>query len=813
MCPFIPPKRIRNVLPEDTGIDKGIKSGIEPGIKAARHENIKKQGGQKYDSTDLPKNSRDSWHNAQVNEPDEEPELASKPDFIEGEKSAVFGTAACDNSIMEVLKSRGIEKFYLHQSNAIQKSLDGKNIVLSAPTASGKTECYLVPAITSALKGERTLLVFPTKALSQDQLGRFLEFSMLGVSTAVYDGDTPDSERKRIRANPPHILITNFDMLHHMLLNNRLFKGFFSSLRYVVIDELHYYSGTLGSHASAIISRLARVASRHGSAGIRFICTSATIRNPAEFAKSICNAEFEAISSQGAPASSVEHYFARVTEKSYVSSALSIAKKLGVRFLIFGNSHSVVERIGLMAKSSGFPLEVYRSGLEYSKRRQIERDFKSSKITGLATTSALELGMDIGNVDAVILAGFPGTISRLKQRIGRAGRRSRKAVSVFIPRDNPLDQYYYENQTEYLFGEPESCYSNVQNEKVLSMQIPCAARDFPISSKENLPDHWKHEILALKDQGVLIQWGDFYIPSARTVRKMSTQSIRSIGKNISIIDIEMNKEIGSRPFGMACRELFTGAIYLSEGCQYESVAFDSSKSKAFVKKLGGFEPIFTQALVSKELSDEISIKSRQIGGISLNFGTVKVKEDIDSYSTKDMYSLSTKSTSYLEDPILNEFGTNAIWFDIDPSFADANNKTFEHFAYGLHGAEHIMINMLGTVCYCEPNEIGGLSLPNGRVYIYEGTEGGSGVLEAAYHNFEQVASAALERIIKCKCSDGCPKCVLDHMCGNNNRYLSKKGAVSILGYIVSQSPAPKNIGHDPSVLGNSKHGEAPKVQV
>jgi len=766
MSPFVPPKKI------------AAKAGAGAGSQASGRRVREKTAAGKARAGRAPPD--------EIGE-EEEPEIPQVPDFIEEEKSAVFGDAICDPRIMEVLKSRGIDRFYLHQSKAIGKSIAGKNIVLSAPTASGKTECYLVPAIESALKGGRSLLIFPTKALAQDQLGRFLEFSMLGVSTAVYDGDTPESERKRIRRSPPHILITNFDMLHHMLLNNRLFKGFFPTLRYVVVDELHYYSGTLGAHAGAILFRLKRVAKRWGAKTPQFICTSATIKNPSEFASSICGSEFETVSSQGAPSGSVGHYFARVSEKSYVSSALSIAKKLGTRFLIFGNSHSVVERIGLMARSTGFPLEVYRSGLDYSKRRQVERDFKAGRITGLATTSALELGMDIGNVDAVILAGFPGTISRLRQRIGRAGRRSRKAVSVFIPRDNPLDQYYYDNQTEYLFGEPESCYSNLENEKVLSMHIPCAARDFAILEGEEMPAGWEKAIPALVVSKSLIPWGKLYIPSAPAVRKMSSQSIRSIGRNVSIIDIERNKEIGSRPYGMACRELFVGAIYLSEGVQHESVTFDPEKGRAYVRRLGGFEPIFTQALVGRDISGEAALMTRRIGDITVNFGTVHVREDIESYSTKDMYSLATKGTHYLEDPIQNEFGTNAIWFDISPQVADEKELTYEHFSYGLHGAEHIMINMLGTVCYCEPNEVGGLSMPSGRVYFYEGAEGGSGVLEAAYHSFEKVAAAALERIKKCPCQDGCPKCVLDHMCGNNNRYLSKKGAVSILEYIASQS--------------------------
>ncbi len=775
MSPFIPPKKL--APGRRAKIEQEQAEAQKPGREGKRKARAQLDEGE--------------IATAPYEAPEDEPELPPKPDFVQEAKQAAFGDIACDMRIMEVLKSRGIEKFYLHQSIAIGKALEGRNIVLSAPTASGKTECYLVPVIDSALQGHRSLLVFPTKALSQDQLGRFLEFSMLGVSTAVYDGDTPESERKRIRAHPPHILITNFDMLHHMLLNNRLFKAFFQDLRYVVVDELHYYSGTLGSHASAILFRLGRVASRNGSKGLQFICTSATIKNPAEFAKSICGVGFETVSSVGAPSGSVEHYFAQVSEKSYVSSALSIAKKLNARFLIFGNSHSVVERIGLLSKSSGFPLEVYRGGLDYSRRRQIEMDFKAGRIRGLAATSALELGMDIGNVDAVILAGFPGTISRLRQRIGRAGRRSKKAVSVFIPRDNPLDHYYYDNQAEYLFGEPESCHSNVQNERVLAMHIPCAARDFPLSENEPMPAWWKKGMESLFGSGALVKWGDYAIPSAPAVRKMSSQSIRSIGRNVPIIDLERNKEIGSRPYAMACKELFVGAIYLSEGCQYESVTFDPEKPRAYVRKLPGFEPIFTQAMVSKEISDESAFKSRDIGAVQINFGSVHVSEEIGAYSTKDMYSLVTKSTSYLEEPILNEFTTNAIWFDIDASLAKREEMTFEMFGHGLHGAEHLLINMLGIVCYCEPNEIGGLSMPSGRVYMYEGAEGGSGVLEAAYNDFEKVASAALERIIKCPCADGCPKCVLDHMCGNNNRFLSKKGAAVILKYLVSQSAGKK----------------------
>ncbi|MFH1447434.1 MAG: DEAD/DEAH box helicase, partial [Candidatus Micrarchaeota archaeon] len=396
-----------------------------------------------------------------------EEEWWTQIELLEKGRKASFGSVRMPNDIRGILKSRGVNRFFSHQAKAICAIRKGKNVVIIAPTASGKTESYLVPVIERALEGINTLVIYPTKALSRDQLERFREFSILGVTTEIYDGDTSDHMRRKIRGKPPHVLITNMDMLHYILMNNGLFRTFLKKLGFVVVDEIHTYSGMMGAHASHIIRRLKRIAGFFGSKP-KFIACSATISNAPEFCELLFGEKFVVVDATGAPKAGVRHILVNPSI-SYVSASLKIAERMlakGSKTLVFGNSHSVVERIGLMAKRKGILISVYRGGLTQDARKRVELEFKRGKVGALATTSALELGVDIGSVDSVVLSGFPGSITKTKQRIGRAGRKGRGAEAYFVARDNPLDQYYFENTHEYLRGEPESCYVNPDNAHV-----------------------------------------------------------------------------------------------------------------------------------------------------------------------------------------------------------------------------------------------------------------------------------------------------------------------------------------------------------
>jgi len=398
-------------------------------------------------------------------------------------RPAQFGNCAIPEQFHFVLANRGITRLYLHQCEGLEKVRAGKNVVISAPTASGKSEIYLIPAVEAALHGKRTLAIYPTKALARDQLSRWREFSLLGVQPAVYDGDTTQHQRTKAREQKPHIVITNMDMLHFMLMHSRLFLWLWQSLNFVIIDELHTYSGAFGSHSANIISRLKRlvkICKNQNSPPLQFIITSATIGNPKEFAESLCEEEFTLQSAAGAPKGAVHHYIIAPQGESHTTTSVKVAREIGKRSLIFANSHAVVEQLGLISRNSDFPLRVYRSGLPQEERRKLESSFKHGFISALAATSALELGMDIGGVESIILCGFPGTITRVRQRIGRAGRRGNDAYAVFVARENPLDQYYVDNLEQYLHGEPESCYLNAQNPYIQKMHFLSMARDYPI---------------------------------------------------------------------------------------------------------------------------------------------------------------------------------------------------------------------------------------------------------------------------------------------------------------------------------------------
>ncbi|VVB98641.1 ATP-dependent DNA helicase Hel308 [uncultured archaeon] len=695
---------------------------------------------------------------------------AQKPEYKEVELGEVAKS---------VFSARGIDKLYKHQAEGIRLAREGKNIVVVAPTASGKSEIYMNAMIEAAQRGENSLIIFPTKALSRDQLKRFEPFALFGIRAEVYDGDTPQSKRERIRKSPPQVLITNFDMLHFILLNNGLFHAFLEKLRLVVVDELHTYTGVFGGHVSNIIWRLRRVMEKKHKAKLGFICTSATIGNARSFAALIFGEEFEEVDGEGAPSGEFEHMLVCPEGESYTTASLRIAEELEKKSLIFANSHAVVERLGLMGKRMGLNLSVYRAGLDYDKRREIERNFKEGGVRILATTSALELGMDIGDVDAVILAGFPGSITKVRQRIGRAGRKGQRAYGVYVARDNPLDQYYVENSEEYLHGEPESCFANPNNENLVKLHLLSAAKDALLS--ENELNGREAEAESLIESGLLKKLGKFYVPTPAGTRLVRSLSIRGAGKSIRIVDSDLEKQIGEREFPMAINELFEGAVYLHGGEAYMSESLELEYGVAKVRKVGQELDFYTQALSIKEADVLEETKARDALGYPLSFGKVHVKTTVHGFAVKETFSGRKMGEHSFPDPYVYDFNTYGIWIDLDSIAERVRN-----FGDGLHGFEHVFIAMIPALTGADSKELGGLSYPSGRMYVYDGVPEGNGVTNVVFGKFEKIARMAHERLQSCKCESGCPKCVLDPMCGNDNHFLDKAAAKEISGEFATE---------------------------
>jgi len=711
-------------------------------------------------------------------------------EFEEEEKQAVFGKAEVEPVVMRLLETRGITKLYAHQAQALNLVRKGKSVVVTAPTASGKTEIFLIPAVESALKGRRTLVVYPTKALSRDQLDRFREFAILGVRTEVYDGDTPQSQRKRIRSDFPHVLITNFDMLHFMLMNSPKFKGFFSTLDDVVVDEVHTYSGTVGAHVANIIKRLKRVCRlQENERELRFICSSATVGNPKEFCEELVGSTFSLVdASKYAPRAKVTHQIANPPlmpndrRASYTALTLRLVKKMlkeREKILVFGNSHSIVERLGLMAKENKIgDLRVYRAGLDQRHRKELEADFKAGRFKALASTSALELGMDIGSVDAVVLAGYPGTISRVRQRVGRCGRKGQDSVAVFVARDNPLDQYYVEQPKKYLHGAPESCFVNPENEFVLKWQLLALMRDHPASEEELGEFSAVAPIVfeKLKVEEMVRRFAGAWIPTTDGKRFLRTMGIRGSGDSVRIYDADKKAFIGHRDKAYAINELFPGAIYLHGGEKYFSESLDLEEGVARVRKAPSDLRAYTIALKEKTV-EEIEVKeSQELFGADLYYGLVHVREEVYGYMVKNYLTDEVLEKKQFEEPLENEFDTLAVWVDYPQKIV----RSVSSFGDGLHAVEHCSIAMIPALCGTESNEIGGLSYPSGRMYIYDGVPQGSGATRVVFDRFAEMQSMALERLRNCKCKKGCPSCILDPQCGNNNKYLNKESAKRIL---------------------------------
>ncbi|MEW5996548.1 MAG: DEAD/DEAH box helicase [Candidatus Micrarchaeota archaeon] len=691
---------------------------------------------------------------------------------VEPARKPVFSEYPLQPFIKGVFEGRGIKQLYEHQAKGIQLVREGKNVVVVAPTAGGKSEVFIVPAVEGALKGGNTLLLYPTKALARDQLERLLEFRIYGVRTEVYDGDTSQNAREKIRANPPQIIISNVDMLHFILLHNRLFNAFFEKLKYVVLDEIHIYSGVLGSHVYNILWRLKRLMRKKYKREIQFIATSATIGNAKDFAEELVGEKFELVEGTSSPRSEFHHFIINPVD-SYLVASLKVAQEIGRKALIFGNSHSTVERIGLIAEGMGLDLRVYRSGLSQEERRAVEKEFREGRARFLASTSALELGMDMGDTDVVILAGFPGTVTRVKQRLGRCGRKGQKAYGIFVARENPLDQYYVENPDQYLYGDPENCFVNPKNEKVRRMHVLSAAKDL-MHSPEEIDENISPILASLAEEELVKKWGSLISITKEGAKRARTMNIRSIGEAVRIYDSSREKFIGERDMHMAISELFEGAIYLHGGRAFMSQKLDLESKIATVEPLGRKVEEYTHALRTKEAEVVGQLETRDCLGHPLSFGKVHIVDTVYGFAIKDAYSGTRLGEHHFETPYIYEFDTYAIWLD-----ADGLVPVIPDFGDGLHAFEHVSISMMPAITGADPKEIGGISYPTGRMYVYDGIPDGNGITHIVYGKFESVTRMALDRLEKCPCEKGCPKCILDPMCGNDNRYLDKESGKMI----------------------------------
>jgi DEAD/DEAH box helicase domain-containing protein len=696
-----------------------------------------------------------------------------------------------DPRLRQVLARRGIEKLYTHQAQAAERIAAGANVVIVTPTASGKTLCYNLPVLNrlTAEPGARALYLFPTKALSEDQLDELhglIEDMGSGLCAFTYDGDTPQDARRAIRQRA-NIVLTNPDMLHTGILpHHTKWAKLFENLRYIVVDELHYYRGVYGSHLANIMRRLRRLCEFYGSKP-QFVSCSATIANPRELAASLMEAPFELIDRNGAPAG--EKVFVCYNppvvnrqlgiRRGYINESRRIALELldhGQQTLVFTNNRLATEILVTYLKDAcdkgRMPTETvrgYRGGYLPRERREIEKRLRSGEIRAVVATNALELGIDVGSLDAVVMAGYPGTIASTWQRAGRAGRRNTGALAILVASSAPLDQYVVEHP-EYLFGRsPEHAYVNPDNLEVLLSHLKCAAFELPFRAGEKFGPHDTTELCEfLAETGFLHRSGeawhwasDSYPADAVSLRSVSSD-------NFVVVDITGEASIvGEVSFTTALTTLHEKAIYLHEAKQFHVEHFDYKERKAYVKRVDCdyyTDAIdYTQVRTLREFE-----KVPVVGGVDRVHGDVRVNRQIVGFKKIRFYTGENVGAGKLTMPE-QEMHTTALWLHFSAGFLAAFERyTAVERQNGLSGIGNAFRTVASLLLMCDPRDLGvaltedisgGLVSWEPNLYLYDSYAGGVGLSAPLYRLSEKLLCQTRELIRSCGCNAGCPACV------------------------------------------------------
>ncbi len=717
------------------------------------------------------------------------------------------------------LEAAHLLPLYRHQAQAINAARSGKNVFVVTPSASGKTLCYNVPVLDRALMEKRScaLYLFPTKALSQDQLRGLREFFALpGLECAIFDGDTPLEERGEIKRSA-RLVLTNPDMLHLGILpHHESWSRFLRHLRYVVVDEAHVYRGIFGSHVANVLRRLRRLCALYG-ASPQFICCSATIANPGELIERLAGLPFEVIDEDGSPYGGKDFVFwnpptidrAGATRRSANTEATFLFTELvsgGRRTITFARSRKLTELIYIyardqLAKEGGElaqRIKPYRAGYLPEERRQIERQLFEGELLGAVATTALELGVDIGNLDATVLTGYPGSIASTWQQAGRSGRGGERSLSFLIALDNPLDQYFMRHP-EAFFGKGfEHVLINQANPYILKHHLLCAAWEHPLDDRDG-------EIFGasiaeardeLMDEGLLRNRQGRWYPSPSVTYPADEVNIRSASRErYTVVDTSQGyREMETVEQAVAFFQIHPGAIYLHQGEAYLVSELDISSRTAYARPIDA--DYYTQ---TKEITDLTIFKvnrEKEAGGVSVYLGEVTVTTRVVGFRKRRQFTEEVIGEEPLELPP-QTFPTIALWFDIPRHVIPQLATRGLDLAGGLHATEHAAIALLPLFALCDRNDIGGLSTPthadtgNAQVFIYDAYPGGIGIAEKGFELIEGLWQATLKAISECPCESGCPSCIQSPKCGNNNEPLDKRAAKLILEALRgSNSPAP-----------------------
>jgi DEAD/DEAH box helicase domain-containing protein len=710
--------------------------------------------------------------------------------------------------LSEALRKMGASRLYSHQLEAYERVLAGENVVVATATASGKSLCYKIPAFQNALgrAKSRAVFLYPTKALAQDQLGKIKAFDLRGVHPATYDGDTPHALRADIRRRA-NILLTNPDMLNVGILpNHEAWGDFLRNLEIVAVDEAHVLRGVFGSHVAAVLRRLRRVAMLHGG-DPQFVLTSATIANPQEHAESLTGLPFALVDNDGASTGERRVIFRnpplldkeKGERRSLLTEGALVFAKLvsqGVRTIAFARTRKAAELIYRYAADrlgvdGARRISPYRAGYTPRERREIEGRLFRGDLLGVVSTNALELGVDVGALDAVVCCGYPGSVASIWQQWGRAGRGKDPALAVYIPGRDSLDQFLFENPPRVLGRRVEAARVTMENPHILGPHLLAAAHEAPLDAddEEYFGPAYRSVAKELMEARALASSGGrlVYVGGDNPARNISLRSASS--ETVLIADGE-GELIGTADATRAPSELHPGATYLHRGTAYEVESLDLQSHRAVARRVPN--RYYTRPRVETDVEILEEIEERDLAnGAVLYWGRVRTTDSVTFF--KKVRVADDKEVGVyplnLPDVILE---TQAFWVTLPPLPREAR-PSFESFGGALHAGEHGLIGLLPLFAMCDRADIGGLSTPVHRqsrlptVFVYDGYPGGVGISRRGFDAFESLARDTLGVITRCPCERGCPACIQSPKCGNWNEPLSKDGAVSLLRYILGQT--------------------------
>ncbi|MBI5049968.1 MAG: DEAD/DEAH box helicase [Nitrospirae bacterium] len=698
-----------------------------------------------------------------------------------------------NSSLRDAFKKKGIDRFFSHQAKGIDLIRKGNNIVVMTPAASGKSLIYNIPVLESIIDNlsAKALYLFPLKGLEQDQIKTLRELaSDIGITypAEVYDGDTTAYRRKKIRETLPNIIFSNPDMLH-LALNafHAKWVEFFKNLRFVVIDEIHTYKGVFGSHVAQVLRRLRRICKYYGSSP-QFIACSATIANPVELAGNLTGLDFELIDNNGAPRGGRHIVFLNPWGSPYTAStkAFKLCLDKGLKSIAFTKSRKITELMysWLIEGAPEYETLVssYRAGFLPVERREIEQRLFSGELKGVISTSALELGVDIGGLDVCILAGYPGSIASTWQRAGRAGRHGQDAVIIMVGLKDAIDQYFMRHSDDFFSRSHEAVVVDTFNPAILKQHIPCAAAEIYLRSEDTVYDAGALMPLIneLENRGLLRagKKGSIWFSPGRNPQR--EVSIRGIGKIFSVIsgDSRIGEISGARIY----KEAHPGAIYLHKGRQYRVEELDIENLKIHCREVD--VPYYTQAVTREETEIIAELEKRK----NISWGNLRTTHIVTGYWRKRLLTQEKLERYPVELPSWT-FETQGLWITLSSKLEQKVLKDNLNFAGGLHAFEHTAISALPLFAMCDKGDIGGISYPlypdflMPAIFIYDGYEGGIGLTKRALEVIDKWLEATGRILTECPCEDGCPSCVQDPQCGSGNEPLDKKAAVLILNEI------------------------------